>query len=540
MHVMNKLVIGFLLTLQTSADYIEVFDTVAEMSATTLSVEGVYQTRGYYDIDDGGGATYIVKTASDYGATPDEYGDHTVNVSDVAVLQSPDHLNVRQYGARGNGTWDDRDAIEAACNAAVRSNCTRKVYFPAGIYVINSNGGTILLQEGIRLEGEGGLPVRRPTVELQGTVLHIKGQVYSPFTYERGIHVSRLFIDYPDQDEDPVTPDVYPFCFDGSTTGNNGGKSCFDTVYFDRTYRGIRSTGGTVWNNVHGTFYHRMFTISSSSAINWINNCSASALWHLGSNSNTLAYQQDNLAALEINGGSDGLTIDGYAVFTAKAFVTLTGGDSLNFFRVGDSIFDGVMDPIANDGTVKILNAQFDNCIFRANNEWGSTYRASSIILDGPSYLNGLADQTLLFSNCKFRVGAGGFLQIVSGLDKISLNNCSFYDWNGREMAYTQSLSAIQIEDTNCVLVVTGGTVDNTNRYDDGNVVSRFIHVKGAKRITITGVDCNKINSLVNVSASVALPKLTITGCSGDDVDNSVSYGSGASVTSLVDANNNF
>ena len=63
------------------------------------------------------------------------------------------HINVRDYGAVGDGVADDREAIVAAFTAA-KSKLPCEVYFPAGTYGI-SNGITVEMAY-----GTGGLRVR--------------------------------------------------------------------------------------------------------------------------------------------------------------------------------------------------------------------------------------------------------------------------------------------------------------------------------------------------------------------------------------------
>lgn len=58
-------------------------------------------------------------------------------------------INVKSYGAVGNGTTDDTVAVQAAVNAAPVGGA---VYFPTGTYIVSS---PIKLQAGVTYFGAG-------------------------------------------------------------------------------------------------------------------------------------------------------------------------------------------------------------------------------------------------------------------------------------------------------------------------------------------------------------------------------------------------
>lgn len=92
------------------------FDTVADMQAGTNLIDGSYaRTLGYYSATDGGGGLY--KIIAHDSETID--GGKYIEISETLTAQlitSDDSVNVRQYGAYGDGTHDDTSAIQNALN----------------------------------------------------------------------------------------------------------------------------------------------------------------------------------------------------------------------------------------------------------------------------------------------------------------------------------------------------------------------------------------------------------------------------------------
>lgn len=80
----------------------------------------------------------------------------------LASVNAQKKINVRDFGAKGNGKSDDTRAIQAAINAAPSSNKTI-IYFPAGIYKVASYTTTknylenysLLLHSNLSFKGDG-------------------------------------------------------------------------------------------------------------------------------------------------------------------------------------------------------------------------------------------------------------------------------------------------------------------------------------------------------------------------------------------------
>lgn len=90
------------------------FDTVQDMKNATNLINGSYaKTLGYYKINDGGEATYkITNTVSET-----EYKEELKNGLFATLIIDNDSVNVHQFGAKGDGTTDDSNAINLALSS---------------------------------------------------------------------------------------------------------------------------------------------------------------------------------------------------------------------------------------------------------------------------------------------------------------------------------------------------------------------------------------------------------------------------------------
>ena len=117
------------------------FDNVADMQASENLISGGYaKTLGYYAKGDNGGAVYYINTTG----TAD--GGEVIAIGDTLkahLLIQNNEVNVRQFGAKGDGTTNDTSAFTKAIAAA------NTVIVPAGNYDIDS----ITLDKNIKIVG---------------------------------------------------------------------------------------------------------------------------------------------------------------------------------------------------------------------------------------------------------------------------------------------------------------------------------------------------------------------------------------------------
>ena len=245
----------------------KIFNSVSDLQAASLTAGQLTQTKRYFAGQDGGGATYLIKTAVDYAGTPDEYGDHTLANGNVAVLQTEGSVNVKQFGATGDGTTDDTASIQAAVSSLPnRGGSTYKggdLFIPSGEYKTSS---TITF------------PTNSPThayisVKGEGSSSHIEwaGGTDDPmFYFPHSSDRMHIFIDMINMRGETVSTDVYRgipirigtpsnpsgFAINFSVTRCKFNKSSIcidahgeaDNVTIDNNYIGSFSTAGVKYS----------------------------------------------------------------------------------------------------------------------------------------------------------------------------------------------------------------------------------------------------------------------------------------------------
>lgn len=119
------------------------FDTVAAMKSYNLAAGDTAQTLGYRSINDGGAGTYRIISSE---ATAD--GGSLIELNNGLMAQlivENDEVNVKQFGAYGDGSHDDSSYISAACAKF------KNILIPEGTYKLNS---TVSLSQNTNIYGK--------------------------------------------------------------------------------------------------------------------------------------------------------------------------------------------------------------------------------------------------------------------------------------------------------------------------------------------------------------------------------------------------
>lgn len=110
------------------------FNNIAEMKAYDLQNGDYAITKGYYSANDGGQGQYIV--VNDNELQEDNGSVHTLINGLKAKLLIGKEVNVKQFGAKGDGNTNDATFIQSCINYCELNNSS--VYIPAGNYLINA------------------------------------------------------------------------------------------------------------------------------------------------------------------------------------------------------------------------------------------------------------------------------------------------------------------------------------------------------------------------------------------------------------------
>lgn len=349
-------------------------------------------------------------------------------------------MNVREYGAKGDGKADDTAAIQAAMNEAAKAGGI--VDIPPGKYLVKDH---LNVPAGVQVRGAALAP--QYSEPLLGTVILATGgrdKEDAPALFEMTscTAVTGLTVYYPDQKPQDIHP--YPWTF-----RMQGNDNTVENVTLVNSYNGI--TTGPANNvrhrirSVYGCVLRRGIFIDACTDIGRVENVQFHGHWwwaaSVGGNSDLVnKYMIDHCEAF-IFGRTDWEYVTNTFVFPVKIgyhFIhTSTGECNGQFSGIGSDYSQRcvVVDAIQPMGLL-ITNGQFvafagDNPIeVEISPTCDGSVRLVNCAFWGPSDQNVLSHGKgyLSLSDCYFSSGkhAGNRALVEADAGKLQVRGCSF------------------------------------------------------------------------------------------------------------------
>ena len=273
-------------------------------------------------------------------------GASLVAVGSASVAAAPvekpnETINVRAFGAVGDGVTNDR----AAFAAAIAAGRGRRIWIPAGNYRVDSDAGPITLEE-VDLVGEGVLDGATGSID-RGVNLWITGSANSPFKVRRGTSVTGLGIYYPRQ-KDSRSPQPYPatFTFDFSNGPVQFVNFVRTVVYNAWRFIDIDDPGGNVGHvEIVGNYIcaldRAIYLRRNVEHLRIERNNFTFGHWLEASEDGARAYMRDNATAVQVD-QSDGVEFVDNLVFGHLNGLLTSGADLCQFMKIADNKFDQV------------------------------------------------------------------------------------------------------------------------------------------------------------------------------------------------------
>lgn len=288
-------------------------------------------------------------------------------------------VSVKDFGAVGDGVTNDRAAIAAAVVAARG----KRLFFPAGQYLVNTDSGSITLEE-VSLVGEMVLDGATATLD-QGAVLRFTGTTNSPFLIRRGVTIDGLGFYYPNQ-VDSATPVAYPPTLDFDFS--NGAVQFVyiqnNVVY--NAYRFVRMNDaggavGHVWitdNTIYGINTCIEIT-HNAEVIKILGNSFTFGHWLAATEAGCRGYTRANGTVLSAPHTDGFVFADNMAYGYCNGLNFPTAGTLCQLIDVTSNLFDQVRYPFVASGNGNVSGIQFAGNSFVAFNNQNTSLQGNAV-----------------------------------------------------------------------------------------------------------------------------------------------------------------
>jgi len=335
--------------------------------------------------------------------TQHEVNSRAVNVFDF--LSSAQKADV----IAGTAALDVRSALADAV-AAARG---KKLTFPEGQYLINTDGGSITLEE-VTLQGEMVLDGATASLD-QGAVFRFTGTTNSPFKIKRGVTIDGLGFYYPNQ-TDTATPTAYPVMLDFDYSG---GAVQFVYIQNNVVYNAYRwidmadSSGdvGHIWitDNTVCALNRGVYVRHNLEHIRVSRNNFTFGHWLASTEGGARAYVRANCAYLQVD-QSDGIELIDNLMFGSLYGGLYAASGLTQMQTISLNKMDQVRYPVRATGTGNFDGTITAN-IFNAFNSQDTTAQGRAVWVN----TSGSAREMLIITNNTFKVATEEAMVFANG-----------------------------------------------------------------------------------------------------------------------------
>lgn len=150
-----------IISIYINNNMLRVFNTVDDLKSSGLSSGFKAKTLGYYEINDGGGAEYIIKDEE-----PSLYYEELENGKFAELIIENNEINLKQLGARSQSTsntkYDIKTYIDEYFNILSKTDKIIKLYIPAGVWTTSPI--TITHEGGFHIYGDENFDTTKSTI----------------------------------------------------------------------------------------------------------------------------------------------------------------------------------------------------------------------------------------------------------------------------------------------------------------------------------------------------------------------------------------
>jgi hypothetical protein len=331
----------------------------------------------------------------------------------VAFAEQPSTVNVRDYGARGDGKTDDTSAFQEAM--AVVAGKGGVVTVPVGNYLIATH---LVIPANVTLEGVW----KTPTAWTQNegsTLLAVEGEgqeTGTPFiTLDANSTIKGLTVFYPNQKKDKIVP--YPWCVACAGGDNSAIVDCLLVNPYQGVDFGSKPSGRHYIRNLYGQPLRRGLFVDQCYDIGRIENVHFWPFWSWDGSQYIQDWLWKNGEAF-IFARTDWEYVFNTFCFGYKIGYKFTGGANGpcngNFLGIG-----------ADASVIAVLVEQsFPYGLLITNGEFvAMSADDATAVVAGASNTG-----TVQFQNCAFW-GPSNQIAKIDGSGYVSFNNCNFCDW---------------------------------------------------------------------------------------------------------------